>query len=249
MIKNKRVVQMYKLGTTAELEKLQDELETKLQPLVEIQKDIPHILQALRIGLTLLDKHYGEERNWEEEGGYAVLFTEPTQDDNPELLSLLEQYNQNPSCMELSRIITTVQTENGIVDWMSEIYLIGTEYGITVVRPRLRGMFDENTPRYLSRDVAEYIPMEIHAFLYRSIEKMRKQVDLDYLQVFELSVEITNGVVKMVHTQEAPECEQTTFWTICTTEGVFDNLEKWNGKKLYVIDDGIAITTLFPYER
>ncbi len=240
---------MYKIGTTAELETLQNELETKLQPLVEKQKDILHIVQALRIGLTLLDKHYGAERNWEEEGGYVVLFTEPTQDDNPELLSLLEQYNQNPSCLELSRTLATVQTEDGIMDWMSEVYLIGTEYGITIIRPRLRGMFDKHTPRYLSRDVAEYIPAEIHVFLERSIEKMRNRVNLDYLQVFELSVEIINGVVKLVHKQEEPECEQTTFWTISTTEGVFDNIEKWNGKKIYVIDDGIAITTLFPYER
>jgi len=240
---------MYKIGTTAELEKLQEEIEAKLQPLVENQKDIRHIMQALYIGLTLLDKHYGEDRNWEEEGGYVVLFAEPTQDDNPELLALLEQYNQNPSCLELSRTIATVQTEDGIMDWMSEVYLIGTEYGITIVRSRLRGMFDKNTPRYLSRDVAEYIPVEIHVFLERSIEKMRNRVDLDYLQVFELSVEIANGVVKLVHTQEEPECEQTTFWTISSLAGVFDNIEKWNGKKIYVIDDGIAITTLFPYER
>ena len=240
---------MYKIGTTAELEALQSELETKLQPLVENQKNILSIMQALHIGLTLLDKHYGAERNWEEEGGYVVLFTEPTQDDNPELLSLLEQYNQNPSCLELSRTLTTVQTEDGIMDWMSEVYLIGTEYGITIIRPRLRGMFDKNTPRYLSRDVAEYIPVEIHVFLERSIEKMRNRVNLDYLQVFELSVEIANGVVKLVHTQEEPECEQTTFWTISSLAGVFDNIEKWNGKKIYVIDDGIAITTLFPYER
>lgn len=240
---------MYKIGTTAELEALQSELETKLQPLVENQKNILFIMQALHIGLTLLDKHYGAERNWEEEGGYVVLFTEPTQDDNPELLSLLEQYNQNPSCLELSRTLATVQTEDGIMDWMSEVYLIGTEYGITIVRPRLRGTFDKHTPRYLSRDVAEYIPVEIHVFLERSIEKMRNRVDLDYLQVFELSVEIANGVVKLVHTQEEPECEQTTFWTISSLAGVFDNIEKWNGKKIYVIDDGIAITTLFPYER
>ena len=220
---------MYKIGTTAELEALQSELETKLQPLVE--------------------NHYGAERNWEEEGGYVVLFTELTQDDNPELLSLLEQYNQNPSCLELSRTLATVQTEDGIMDWMSEVYLIGTEYGITIIRPRLRGMFDKNTPRYLSRDVAEYIPVEIHVFLERSIEKMRNRVNLDYLQVFELSVEIANGVVKLVHMQEEPECEQTTFWTISSLAGVFDNIEKWNGKKIYVIDDGIAITTLFPYER
>ena len=240
---------MYKIGTRAELEALQNELETRLQPLVENQKDIRHIMQALRIGLTLLDKHYGEDRNWEEDGGYVVLFTEPTQDDNPELLSLLEQYNQNPSCMELARTIVTVQTEDGIMDWMSEIYLMGTEYGITIVRPRMRGMFDRNSPRYLSKVVVEYIPAEFHTFLYRSIEKMREKVTLDYLQIFELDVEITEGVVQMIHKQEQPECEQIIFWMISNTKGFFDNIEKWSGKKLYVIDDGIAITTLFPYER
>ena len=241
---------MYKLGTTKELEALQEEIENKLQPLTEQPTDIRAILQAVKIGLHILDKSYGADRKWlDEDGGYVVLFDELTQDDNAELLALLEQYHQNLSCMELSRTIKTIVTEQGIVDWLSEIYLIGTEYGITIVRPRLRGMFDEHTPRYLSRDVAAYIPNEFHMFLNRSIEKMRKEVELDYLQIFELSVEITNGVVMLVHKQEQPECEQVTFWMISETEGVFNNLEKWNGKKLYVIDDGIAITTVFPYER
>lgn len=240
---------MYKLGTQAELETLKEELENKIQPLVENQKDIEVILQAIQISLFVLDENYGANRNWQEDGGYTVIFSDITQDDSKELLLLLDQYHQNQSCMETERILVTAVTASGILDWVSEVYLIGTEYGITVIRPRLRGNFDDKTPRYLSRDAANYLPLIFHEFLYRSIEKMRNKVPLDYLQVFEFSLNKDNSILKLKHTQERPVCKQETFWVIPSIEGFFDDVEKWNGKKLYVIDDGMAIVTLFPYER
>lgn len=242
---------MYKLGTKAEMEALQEELEGKMQPLVESQKDTEAILQAINIGLFILDESYGAKRDWQTDGGYVAVFTEVTQDDNTELLALLKQYNQNPSCMELDRTLTTVLTDCGVIDWLNQVYLIGTEYGITVVRPRLRGRFDERTPRYMSRGIADSLPMVFHEFLYRSIEKMRNKVVLDYLQIFELSLIKEKSILrlKLKHTQERPYCQQETIWDLESTDGLFDCIEKWNGKKLYVIDDDVAITTVFPYER
>lgn len=166
---------MYQLGSQHELEALQAELENKLQLLVEKPEDITEILQAIKIGLFLLDQNYGKDRDWEADGGYVAIFTDITQDDNAELLELLAKYNQNLECMELDRTLATVVTEHGVVDWLSEIYLIGTEYGITVIRPRVRGIFDDKTPKYLSRQVADFVPPLFVSFLFQCIEAMRKK--------------------------------------------------------------------------
>lgn len=242
---------MYKLGTKAELEGVKSEIESAVQRMTDTNKDASIIMQAIDVALYLLDNNYGENRNWQEEGGYVAVFTEVTQDDNAELLELLAQYNQDLSCIELDRTLKTIEIEQGFVDWLSEIYLIGTEFGIAVIRPRLRQAFDGRTPRYLSRDVANYVPVAFHEFLYRSIEKMREKVALDYLQIVKLSLKNKkNGLqLELEHWQEQPPCKQTTYWEIPPMEGIFDFVEKWNGKKLYIIDDGIAITTVFPYER
>ena len=80
---------------------------------------------------------------------------------------------------------------------------------------------------------------------------MRKKVKLDYLQVFELEVEKQDEMItlKITHKQEVPQCRQQLYWDISSIEGVLDNADKWNGKKIFMMDDDIAVTTLFPYER
>ena len=95
--------------------------------------------------------------------------------------------------------------------------------------------------RFLTAGVNQCIHPAVQMLLWFMIEEVP---EADYLQIFELDVEITEGVVQMIHKQEQPECEQIIFWMISNTKGFFDNIEKWSGKKLYVIDDGIAITTL-----
>lgn len=244
------MTQLYKLGTLAEFETLHDELETALAQHTNAEADVSVILKKIRAGLQILDTWYGAERNWQEDGGYVAVFTDTTSDDNEKLKTLLGAYNQDVSCLELSDTLATVFTEDGIEDWLSEIYLVGTEFALQVVRPRLREPFDEHTPRYLSRDTAEYIPPEIHMFLYRSIEKLRKQKPLDYLQVFELSLDDNEKILKIRHKQEEPEHDELHFMVVpMDLEYFTKNRDKWDGKKLYVIDDGVAVTTVFPYER
>ena len=240
----------YKIGTLAEFETLHDELERLITKQTNAEDDTSLILNKIRTGVQVFDTWYGADRNWLEEGGYAVVFVEPTDNDNESLNAILGQYNLDTDCLELADTMVTSFTEDGIVDWVSEIYLSGTEYGIQIVRPRLREMFDENTPRYLSRDTAEYIPTEIHMFLYRIIENLKERKQLDYLQVFELELAEDESILKIRHKQEEPKHDELHFMVVpLDLEYFTKDKEKWNGKKLYVIDDGVAITTVFPYER
>ena len=245
------MTQIYKIGTQTEFEALQEELETALAQYTNAEAGVTAILNKIKTGTQILDTLYGADRNWQEEGGYVALFIEPIEDNSKELKELLKEYNQDVDCLELSDGIATAITEKGVVDWFSEIYLIGTEYAIQIVRPRLRERFDEHTPRYISRDINTYLPPLFHVFLERSIEKMRKKVKLDYLQVFELEVEKQDEMItlKITHKQEVPQCRQQLYWDISSIDGVLDNADKWNGKKIFMMDDDIAVTTLFPYER
>lgn len=242
--------QVYKLGTKADFERLHDELETAILQYATAEADATAILKKIEIGVNILDTWYGADRNWQEDGGYVAVFTTTTADDNKELKDLLGQYKQDTDCLEFSDTLATAFTEDGIVDWLNEVYLIGTEFSVQIVRPRLREMFDEHTPRYLSRDTAEYIPAEIHMFLYRIIENLRSKKKLDYLQVFELALEEDEKILKIRHKQEQPKHDELHFMVVpLDVEYFAKNKEKWDGKKLYVIDDGVAITTVFPYER
>lgn len=250
MKEEKRMKQLYKIGTQMEFETLHDELETAIAQHTNAEANTKVILKKIATGVQVLDTWYGADRNWKDEGGYVVVFTNTTADNNKKLKDLLGQYNQDTTCLELSDVMTTVFTEDGIVDWLSEIYLIGSEFAIQIVRPRLREMFDEHTPRYLSRDTAEYIPAEIHMFLYRSIEKLREKKQLDYLQVFELELDEDDKILKIRHKQEKPKHDELHFMVVpLDIEYFAKDKEKWDGKKLYIIDDGVAITTVFPYER
>ena len=244
------MTQLYKIGTHAEFEVLHDELETVLASYTEEEDDTRLVLSKIETGVQILDTWYGEKRNWQEDGGYVAVFTDVTSDDDEAMKALLGQYNQDTDCLELSDTVVTAYTEEGVVDWLSEIYLIGTEFAIQIIRPRLREMFDEHTPRYLSRDTAEYIPTEIHMFLYRIIENLREKKQLDYLQVFELELADDEKMLEVRHKQEEPEHNELHFMVVpVDVEYFVKNKDKWNGKKIYIIDDGVAVTTVFPYER
>lgn len=58
-----------------------------------------------------------------------------------------------------------------------------------------------------TRSVSEEIPLEIQVLLWRLIDGMKNEhIQVDYLQVFELSIETAMGDVfqKIVHSQEQP---------------------------------------------
>ena len=64
-----------------------------------------------------------------------------------------------------------------------------------------------NTPRYTTRGITDEISLELQTILWNLIDEQRsKGQELDYLQIFELSVEYAIGEVyqKITHRQEVP---------------------------------------------
>lgn len=99
-------------------------------------------------------------------------------------------------------------------------------------------MFDSS--RYVTQGIAEQVGLDLQFMLWQLIDTKRKQQDLDYLQVFELSVLSLAGrtVQKVVHRQEQPEFEDIHYLTP-------DSLLT---KTIWVIDSGTYATMLFPSE-
>jgi len=73
-------------------------------------------------------------------------------------------------------------------------------------------MFDNKTKRYVTRAIAEELHMEIAIILWQLIDRLNDQeIELDYLQVFELSVSEDNQLA-ITHRQEVPVRRET--WII-----------------------------------
>lgn len=90
-------------------------------------------------------------------------------------------------------------------------------------------------PRYLTRGIADKLPMETQVFLWGLIDAMEIEKQ-DYLQVFTLSAE--NGRQKIIHHQEEPE--YLAEFVIPATDPV--------NAKIFVIDDDTHSTMLFADE-
>ncbi|MED0665949.1 DUF960 family protein [Bacillus badius] len=64
-------------------------------------------------------------------------------------------------------------------------------------------MFEKTAERYMTRAIAEELHPEIAMTLWKLIDDQKaKGTDLDYLQVFELSVK--DGQQAIIHRQEEP---------------------------------------------
>ena len=87
--------------------------------------------------------------------------------------------------------------------------------------------------RYLTREVADIVPVEIQLLMWKLIEELK--VKKDYLQVFEL-IPIEDDVVKIIHRQEIPEF---------TCEMVIKNKNVKEKMKIFVIDDIEFSTMMF----
>jgi uncharacterized protein YecE (DUF72 family) len=73
-------------------------------------------------------------------------------------------------------------------------------------------MFDHQTKRYMTKSISKELHMEIAIILWQLIDRQNEQeVELDYLQVFELSVSEGNQQA-ITHRQEIPERSET--WLI-----------------------------------
>lgn len=101
-------------------------------------------------------------------------------------------------------------------------------------------MFDK---RYSTRGIADDVDLDIQLMIWSMIDEWKsKGKKLDYLQVFDLSMETAMGKVyqKIVHYQEFPKIEETAYFK-CWRPIFF--------KTVWVIDngDGTAVM-LFPNE-
>lgn len=90
--------------------------------------------------------------------------------------------------------------------------------------------------RYLTREVADRVPVEIQILMWNLVEEI--EGEKDYLQVFEV---IPNGseFVEITHKQEIPEF---TFSYIIKNIGIKTKM------KLYIIDNGEYSTMMFSHE-
>ncbi|MCI9978119.1 hypothetical protein JY742_18485 [Clostridioides difficile] len=90
--------------------------------------------------------------------------------------------------------------------------------------------------RYLTREVADRVPLEIQILMWNLVEEI--EGEKDYLQVFEV---IPNGreFVEIIHKQEIPET---------TSNYIIKNIGIETKMKLYIIDNGQYSTMMFSHE-
>ena len=89
--------------------------------------------------------------------------------------------------------------------------------------------------RYVTREVADRVPIGIQVLMWDLVEKLEER---DYLQIFELTPK-DSEIVEIVHKQEIPEV--TSIYKI-------KNNEIKNKMKLYMIDSGEYSTLMFSHE-
>ena len=99
-------------------------------------------------------------------------------------------------------------------------------------------MFDSEKTKYETIDINERLCVDYRIIMWNLIEKMTKEVELDYLQVVEFTIE-DDKVQKIKHSQEVPEYEKTYIVPM-----VEDGIQG----KVYVIDDGDHCTMLWADE-
>lgn len=100
-------------------------------------------------------------------------------------------------------------------------------------------MFDNK--RYTTKEIQQEIPLVLQILLWSCIDTLRLNgKELDYLQVFELSVETKNGKIyqKVEHRQEIPRYKK--MYVI-----PFDDVAVG---KIFVIDDGFHSTMMLSSE-
>lgn len=101
-------------------------------------------------------------------------------------------------------------------------------------------MFDKS--KYITRGVNEEIGLDIQILIWSYIDalKHRKDISMDYLQVFELTHISKNDMfnLKLVHKQEVPLYEKMYLLNV---------LEPLS-KKIYVIDEGRYCTMMLAEE-
>ena len=90
--------------------------------------------------------------------------------------------------------------------------------------------------KYLTREVADRVPIEIQILMWNLVEEI--EVEKDYLQIFEL-IPNSSEFVEIVHKQEIPEF---TFNYRVKNCGIETKM------KLYIIDNGDYSMMMFSHE-
>lgn len=100
-------------------------------------------------------------------------------------------------------------------------------------------MFKSPNERYLTRGIAETIHSEIALLLWNLIDRLKeKKIELDYLQVFELSIRDEKQMV--VHRQEQPPFKEQLMVQWQDTSPIISTI--------WCIDNGEGQIMLFPNE-
>ena len=98
------------------------------------------------------------------------------------------------------------------------------------------------SPRCLTQGVATTVPVDLQQRLWSLLDKKRCQgVKLDYLQIFELTIECAFGEVfqKIVHRQEVPPFSETYYY-----RGLVEPINA----KVWIIDSDEYVTMLLASE-
>lgn len=98
-------------------------------------------------------------------------------------------------------------------------------------------MFDKD--KYITSHANEVLPVQLQLNMWQSIEQWRNEdIELDYLQIFNLSVKREcNKVIQVIqHLQEEPEKKETICIECIGFKPITD--------KVYIIDDGPYSTML-----
>ncbi|EGP5640573.1 DUF960 domain-containing protein [Enterococcus faecium] len=101
-------------------------------------------------------------------------------------------------------------------------------------------MFQNKGQRYVTKGVMDSLPVELQTLCWNLIDQnVQKKLPLDYLQIFEFSIE--KGNQKLVHRQEEPEERKEYLISpkLCL---------KSVSQKIWVIDSGEYQTMLLPEE-
>ena len=95
--------------------------------------------------------------------------------------------------------------------------------------------------RHFTKGVKAIIEFELQILIWSLIDNWRDKIELDYLQVFELSVVEFDGIMiqKIIHTQEIPPYKE---------EGLYKIEEPVNGE-VWVMDSDEYCMMLLPEEN
>ena len=97
-------------------------------------------------------------------------------------------------------------------------------------------------PRYITKSIQQEVGMDLQILLWSLIDEINnRDIPLDYLQIFELTVEYACGEVfqKIVHRQEQPCSKEIAYYR---------NIEKPINTTIWVIDSRDYSTMLYPSE-